>query len=153
MSEAPIDKAFVTNLTRRTVLAEHGKVLRDPLRMALGAMVRGLPGSLLFVWYRTGTIALTNWFVPVALDIVWLDDAGRVADLREDFRPWSWRTVNSKPARYVLELPAGTLARSGTRRGDMLRCSKHAWRARGPVPGWHTALVGTLGTRARSRRR
>lgn len=55
-----------------------------------------------------------------AIDAVFLDAEMRVVALAERLRPW--RATRFHPrARSVLELPAGTVERTGTRRGDRIR--------------------------------
>jgi uncharacterized membrane protein (UPF0127 family) len=83
-------------------------------------MFRRLDRALVFVWWRTGSIAITNLFVPAPIDVAWLDERLRVVAMTPSFPAWSLRTVNDIPARYVLELPAGTLIATGTRQGDRL---------------------------------
>lgn len=121
MSLARKQQAFLRNASRNCVLAQEGKVLRG-LATGIGAMFRGLPGSLVLVWPWTGRISLTNLFVPQDLDILWLDERCHVVDMHERFASWSWRTTNKQPARYVVELPAGTIARTRTARGDAIAC-------------------------------
>lgn len=114
-------KPFVTNKTRRTAIAREGETLRSMWRMALGAMFRGLQGkALVFVWWRSERIAITNLFVPEAIDILWLDGQCRVVALRERFPPWALHTANEVPARYVIEVPTGSIAASRTRLGDVI---------------------------------
>lgn len=123
MNQAPTE-AFIRNTTRKTVLVQRGSVLRSMWRMALGAMFRGLQGEgLVFVWYRAERIAITNLFVPEAIDILWLNETFTVVDIREGFRPWQLHAVNEMPARYVIEVPAGTIRRSRTQLGDRLTVS------------------------------
>jgi uncharacterized membrane protein (UPF0127 family) len=61
----------------------------------------------------------------VALDIVWLDAALRIVDIAHDAAPCPERgecpsLLPVEPARYVLELAAGTSEREGLRRGTPL---------------------------------
>ena len=67
------------------------------------------------------------WIVPsrgvhtfgmrFAIDVVALDDRGRIIDLVANMRPWRLR-LPRPGCLGVLELPAGTIALSGTRLGD-----------------------------------
>ncbi len=54
-----------------------------------------------------------------AIDAVFLDRSRRVVRVAADLRPWIPLTA-AWGAADVLELPAGTAARSGTRAGDEL---------------------------------
>jgi uncharacterized membrane protein (UPF0127 family) len=51
------------------------------------------------------------------LDVVFLDDGGQVVRTVEDLRPWSL-SGRVRDARHVLEVPVGTLRRTGTVEGD-----------------------------------
>jgi uncharacterized membrane protein (UPF0127 family) len=54
-----------------------------------------------------------------AIDVIALDDEGRVIDCVEDMSPWRLRLPRRGPA-GVLELAAGTLAAAGTRVGHII---------------------------------
>ena len=59
------------------------------------------------------------WFMRFAIDAVYLDRSGRVVKVAADLRPWRFADA-ARGARDVLELPAGTAARTGTQAGDEL---------------------------------
>ena len=67
----------------------------------------------------TKTSAITMWFMRFAIDAVYVDKAGRVVKVTSDLRPWHFADA-ARGARDVLELPAGTAARTGTQAGDEL---------------------------------
>ena len=67
----------------------------------------------------TKTSAITMWFMRFAIDAVYIDKAGRVVKVAADLRPWRFADA-ARGARDVLELPAGTAARTGTQAGDEL---------------------------------
>jgi len=67
----------------------------------------------------TRTSAITMWFMRFAIDAVYIDKAGRVVKVTADLRPWHFADA-ARGARDVLELPAGTAARTGTQAGDEL---------------------------------
>ena len=54
-----------------------------------------------------------------AIDVIALDDRGRVVDLATDLGPWRVRLPRAG-CLGVLELPPGTIARSGTQLGDSI---------------------------------
>jgi len=58
----------------------------------------------------------------LTLDIAFLDADGRVVALYPELRPGG-RTRWHAAARDALELPAGTLAATGTREGDTIVCT------------------------------
>lgn len=53
------------------------------------------------------------------LDVLFLDGSGRVDALYEGLEPWN-RSAVHRAARYALELPAGTIAATETRKGDRI---------------------------------
>ena len=54
-----------------------------------------------------------------SIDVLFLDDEGKVLDLIPALRPWR-RSRRVSDARYVLELPTGTIKATGTDVGDVL---------------------------------
>ena len=63
------------------------------------------------------TSSITMLFMRFPIDAVFLDRGRRVVRTRERLRPWTLAVV-ARGAHEVLELPAGTVARSGTQAGD-----------------------------------
>jgi uncharacterized membrane protein (UPF0127 family) len=66
------------------------------------------PG-LLFVFDEPGLHGIWMKDMRFPIDILWLDDAFQVVDVRKNVAPDSYPTVfkPTKPARYVLEVTAG----------------------------------------------
>ncbi len=60
--------------------------------------------------------------MKTTLDIAFLDATGRIVALYPELRPGA-RTRWHGTARDALELPAGTLAATGTREGDTIVCT------------------------------
>ena len=65
------------------------------------------------------TSLITMWFMRFAIDAVFIDRAGRVVRVAESIPPWRF-AVAAPGARDVVELPAGTAARTRTQAGDEL---------------------------------
>ena len=59
------------------------------------------------------------WFMRFAIDAVFVDRAGKVVRVAPDLAPWRF-AILARGARDVIELPAGTAARTGTQAGDEL---------------------------------
>ena len=59
------------------------------------------------------------FFMRFAIDAVFLDRSGRVVRVVADLPPWTIAAA-ARGARDVVELPAGTAARTGTQAGDEL---------------------------------
>ena len=58
------------------------------------------------------------FFMKFAIDVVYIDRKHRVRKAVENLRPW--RMSMCLPAHSVLELPIGTIERTGTVKGDQL---------------------------------
>jgi uncharacterized membrane protein (UPF0127 family) len=59
------------------------------------------------------------FFMRFAIDAIFVDGGGRVLKVAPDIRPWV-PMVAARGARDVIELAAGTCARTGTQAGDDL---------------------------------
>jgi uncharacterized membrane protein (UPF0127 family) len=106
------------NRTRDTVLVEHGDVAASAW-----ARLRGLlrhaplqPGEGLLL---RGEKAIHTIGMGFAIDVVFLDRAGRVVHLIPVMAPLRLSPFVANAA-DVLELPPGTIARTGTMLGDQI---------------------------------
>jgi uncharacterized protein len=70
--------------------------------------------------------AIHTWWMTFELDVLFLDARGKVLEVIRSLRPFK-RTRKVEGARYVLELPPGTIDASGTMVGDEL-----SWRDQTP---------------------
>jgi uncharacterized membrane protein (UPF0127 family) len=98
----------------------------DPASRARGYMYREEVGSnegMLFVFERSERHGMWMKNCNVALDILWLDENLRVLEVaanRQPCTPGEFCPTASplRPARYVLELAAGSAERQGLRPGS-----------------------------------
>ncbi|HLH77511.1 MAG TPA: DUF192 domain-containing protein [Candidatus Binataceae bacterium] len=113
-----IDDNRGTVLCRRLVLAR-----------STGSRMRGLLGRAAME-PECGMLFLTPAWFPIAwmhtcgmrfaIDIVFLDGRNRILRINRDVAPWRFSALVPK-ARRVLELAAGSAARAGCQKGDLLR--------------------------------
>ena len=75
--------------------------------------------SLVFDFKKEKIISLHMWFVFYPIDVLFLDNDKRVVEIKENFKPFRLYTPKNK-ARYVLELPDGSVRESKTRVGDRI---------------------------------
>jgi uncharacterized membrane protein (UPF0127 family) len=140
-------------ITRRGqgVATLHVEVARTIWRRARGLMGRtGLAadGGMLFAypWRRKVRIWMAG--VPIALDVLFIDDDGKVAKIVTDLLPRSVRGASSDvPVRQVLEIAAGASARAGIAVGDRLQVfldDPNSGRAPTRMPGGLRARVAQL---------
>jgi uncharacterized membrane protein (UPF0127 family) len=111
------------NRTRNNCLAETVRVAdshRSRLVGLMGACVESFPpGNGLLI---TPCQGIHSFFMRFPIDALYLNSAGQVVHAVGGLKPWrigpfKWLTAS------VLELPAGTIERSGTERGDNIEIS------------------------------
>ncbi|MDR6430716.1 DUF192 domain-containing protein [Brucella pseudogrignonensis] len=75
--------------------------------------------AMLFVFGQMRDVMMWMQNTPSPLDMVFLDDSGHVSAIHENAVPFSEDIISSQgPAAYVVELLAGTVKRTGIKRGD-----------------------------------
>lgn len=108
----------VLNTTRGVYLASQAGLATSLGRRFLGLMGRrSLPEGAGLVLRPEGQIHM--FFMRFPIDAVHADKDGIVLRLSEGIKPWRIGPIVRK-SRMVVELPAGTVARSGTQPGDRI---------------------------------
>lgn len=112
------ERLQVTNERTGAVLGTDVRTARTPVARLRGLL--GQPrleaGEGLLIEPCNGVHML---FMGYALDVVFLDRQWRVVEVRHELRPWRIAPY-VRGAYAALELPAGTLERTGTEAGDVL---------------------------------
>lgn len=119
----PVDKEPLTFIT------SNGSKPHFELEVAQSdeARVRGLmwrtdfpkDRAMIFVFGEMRRIMMWMQNTPLPLDMVFLDDKGKVVAIHENAVPFSENIISSEvPAAYVVELLAGTVKRNGIKPGD-----------------------------------
>lgn len=108
----------VENLTRGTTLAEVALVADNFLTRFVGLLGHaGLAeGKGLVIRPCSGVHMM---FMRFPIDVVYVTKENRVVRVDAAMRPWQVGRV-VRGSRYVVELPVGTISRSGTRVGDQI---------------------------------
>src|SRR6185503_9764030 len=111
-------RIIARNADTGTVVADRVAVATSRVDRAVGLLTRsGMePGEGLLIQPCRG---VHTWGMRFAIDLVALDESGRVVDAVAALRPWRIR-LPKRGAVSVLELPAGSLAQSRTRAGDRI---------------------------------
>ncbi|NWF78537.1 MAG: DUF192 domain-containing protein [Chloroflexi bacterium] len=109
----------VLNTTRGSVLAARCGEARSFLARGRGLMGRPAlaAGEGLLI---EPCSSVHSFFMRFPIDVVFADRQHRVVGLTEAMAP-NRPYAGAWGARYVVELPAGTIAATGTRLGDVLR--------------------------------
>lgn len=112
------DLPSILNRTKGTLLHDRPREARGRWRQALGLMF-SIPReeALIMRFSRPRWDIVHMFFVFAPLDILVLDGEGEVVALHERLGPWrAWNPGVDISA--LVELPAGTIAKSGTGLGD-----------------------------------
>lgn len=95
----------------------------DPQRSA-GLMFRDDMDDdhgMLFVFEQTRRLSFWMQNTPMPLDLIFIDEQGRIVAIRWG-KPFSTDSIGPlTPARFVLELKAGTAQKAGITEGDLVR--------------------------------
>ena len=110
-------KIQVRNLTRDIVLADVAEVADTSAKRRTGLLKHtGLaPGDGLWI---VPCESVHSFFMKFTIDVLYLDRQHRVKKIRPEMVPW--RASACLTAHSVLELPAGSIVRTGTQKGDQL---------------------------------
>ena len=108
----------ITNQTRGTELASSALAARSFWSRLIGLLGRSrLEAGQGLVLERSSSIHTV--FMRFAIDAVYVDRSGRVIKTVSDLRPFRVSGV-LRGGHSMIELPAGTIARTGTTAGDEL---------------------------------
>ena len=110
-------KIHVRNTTRDVVLADGASVADSSQSRRTGLLKHtGLAqGDGLWI---VPCESVHSFFMKFTIDVLYLDKQHKVKKIRPEMAPW--RASACLTAHSVLELPAGTIARTGTQAGDQL---------------------------------
>ena len=113
-----MSRLVARNASVNKVLADRVGVAATRAARAVGLLSRaGLePGEALWIVPSRG---VHTWGMRFTIDVLALDESGTVIDCVSNLRPWRVR-LPRKGTAGVLELPAGTLAASGTQLGHQV---------------------------------
>ncbi len=113
----------IINKTKDSVLADSFEECTSFWQQTRGMMFRKEVVPLVFVFPREKIIKLHSWFCPGNMDLIFLDESWEVVELQHD---WSTRSTYTpqRPFMFLLELPSGTIFRTGTQVGDVLHILK-----------------------------
>ncbi len=109
----------VRNATRDADLGQQVEQATTFLQRGRGLMFRAaLPagGGMLI----DPCSSVHMFWMRFPLDIVYVSKTHEVVRVQVGLKPWRIGPLITRGARYVVELPVGTIARSGTQVGDLL---------------------------------
>lgn len=111
----------VHNRSRSAVLADRASIASGDHAPAHGLIAQPPPGDgeALVIWTTTNGHASLN---PEAVDLLYVGTDGHIVNCARRVAP-SRVVPTAAEARLVIELPAGTVERSGTEVGDYIEFS------------------------------
>jgi uncharacterized protein len=114
-------KVSVRNHTRNAVLGEAVEVADTSEKRRVGLLKheRLEPGQGLWI---EPCESVHTFFMKFAIDLVYVDKHQKVRKVRKAVPPW--RLSACLTAHSIIELPAGTIERTGTQAGDELSIEK-----------------------------
>lgn len=122
MDQKPSNGAIVAvrNLTRGTTVGNRIRVARSFLARGRGLMLDARLGP------DTGLLidpcgSIHMFFMRIPLDVLYVDREHRVVRAQQAIKPWRIGPLYTRGAAYVIELPVGTIERSGSAVGDQLQ--------------------------------
>ena len=109
----------ITNLNSNAILAHRVTIAMTPASRMTGLLKHSsLPeGDALVI---TGCQSIHMFFMKFAIDVVFVDGQNRVIGLCANIRPFHLSSIFWKSA-CAIELPAGTIEKTGTKVGDVLQ--------------------------------
>lgn len=103
---------FIIELALSDAQMEQGLMFRQNLPLDHGMLFDFKTPTKVTMWMK-------NTIVP--LDMLFLDEHGKVIDIHENAKPYSTAIIAANaPSRYVIELHGGTVARLGIKPGDQV---------------------------------
>ncbi|MBI2523171.1 DUF192 domain-containing protein [Candidatus Woesearchaeota archaeon] len=113
----------IKNATKELIIAKNVGICRNIFSKSLGLMFLIKPKPLIFIFKKEKIIPLHMLFVFYPIDILFLNKNKIVAEIKENFKPFSFYTPKNK-AQYVIELPQGTIKKTKTALGDRINFKK-----------------------------
>lgn len=113
---------MIKNKSRKKILAKKAIVCRSILSKARGLMFskKIKAKALVFIFNKEKKYSLHMFFVFFPIDVLWLDKNRKVVDMKENFRPFSLIAKPKNDAKYIIELPAGTIKNTNTEIKDRI---------------------------------
>ncbi|MBI2141455.1 DUF192 domain-containing protein [Candidatus Woesearchaeota archaeon] len=110
----------VKNATRNTIIASRSRIADSAVGRAVGLMFsKPTQAAMVLKFAKETPVSLHTFFVFFPIDIILADGGLRVVELLKAMPPFSTYSARQK-AKFVIEVPSGTIAKSKTRVGDRL---------------------------------
>jgi uncharacterized protein len=117
------DSIGLVNLSRGTVIASDVTLAKTFLARGRGLMFRSsFPvGSALVI---DPCSSIHMFFMRFPIDVLYMNREETVVRVQQSIKPWRVGPLVTRGAKFVIELPEGTIARTGTQTGDRVVIEK-----------------------------
>jgi len=119
-SEIFIDKMFIKNLTRKTIISKNAKICNNIFSKSLGLMFSRKQKTLIFIFNKEKINPLHMYFVFYPIDVLFLDKSKIIVEMKENFAPFSFYNPKNK-SKYIIELPKNIIRKTKTELGDRIK--------------------------------
>ncbi len=102
------------------VISERAVLCRSLLSKARGLMFRARHKDLVFEFKKEKIVGIHMLFVFFPIDLLFLDSNMKVAEIKENLKPFSFYTPKNK-ARLVIELKKGKVGENSVRLKDEIK--------------------------------
>lgn len=110
----------VKNVNRNTLIAANSRVADSVLSRAVGLMFsKPTEAAMILSFPKETNVSLHMFFVFFPIDVLFVDSSMKVVELVKSLAPFTTYSAGKK-VKFVVELPAGSIAKSRTRIGDQL---------------------------------
>ncbi len=110
---------MIKDVTKNRILANKCSICSSFLTRGIGLMFKKKITPTILAFKKPSTASIHTFFVHKGIDVLFLDKNHRVVSLVKGLKPWKVCTPKQK-AMFVVELPEGSIARSGTVVGDII---------------------------------
>lgn len=108
---------MIINLNKKVPIAFRPVFPANVFTRGRGMIFNSFKDFDAMVFYNCASIH--TMLMQINIDVLFIDIENRICDLRKELVPWKL-LVRSKKAVTVIELPAGTITRTNTEKGDYL---------------------------------
>ena len=121
--------SWIVNTTKKRAIAEEAEFATSIWSRFRGLMLRDIEhfgdGQALVIDPCT---SIHMFFMRFPIDVLYLSKSNEVLRAQRGIRPWRIGPLHTKGARFIIELPEGTISQSGTEIGDTVKIGSSASR-------------------------
>jgi uncharacterized protein len=116
------NEMLVKNITRKKMLVSQAYVCDSVLTRTKGLMFHQKIRDLAFIlaFPKEQHVALHMYFVFFPIDVLFLDKNKKVVEMKKQFMPFT-QYIAARNAKYIVEMPDGTINASRTKVGDRIK--------------------------------